>query len=368
MKKDLTVTTVASRPSPRSLRHSINVRRPRPSFLPGALNQTSDRIGELILHYRSAKALFVATELDLFRCVEETDGRLESIARRAKVAVRQLEILMDALVSLEFLRKNRRGYRNTPYTRGRLLPGRPRSIASNLRYQELLSEAYSGMAETIRRGRPRLGLKDLLARRPAFVRDYIQGMSDIAQRPAAELAQALDLNGVQRMLDVGGGPGTFTLACLRKNPRIEATILDLPETLAHTKRFVAASPWKRQIKLKEGNYHVADFGQGLDLILMSHITHDEGPEQNLAMIRKAHRALRNGGILVVHDFMLNSDKTQPIFGALFSVHLLSYTNCGRTYSERDYKVWVQKAHFKTYRTISICEGMPTTTMVLISKK
>ena len=98
------------------------------------------------------------------------------------------------------------------------------------------------------------------------------------------------------------------------------------------------------------------------------MTHDEGPEQNQAMLRKTFAALRSGGHAVVHDFMTTRDRTGPLFPALFSLHLLTYTHSGMTYSENDYRRWLADAGFKSVRRIDVCPEAPNATAALVAMK
>ena len=336
---------------------------------PATRQDLPELLGRLVTGYRGAKAVFIAAELDLFRALELTDGGAEAVARRVKASRRGVEILLDSLAALGFIEKSGCHYRLTPFARTWLHPDGERSMSNNLRYQELLSPSFADLTATIRSGRPRHGLRSLLSKRPDFVNDYIRGMADIAKRPAAELARALDLSKCARMRDVGGGPGTFTLACLAREPRLRAAILDLPETLKMTRRLLRGTACRQRIELLEGDYHLGSFGAGaFDLVLLSHVTHDEGAKQNQAMLRKAHAALRDGGQVVVHDFMTHNDRTGPLFPALFSLHLLAYTDEGMTYSEAEYREWLTDAGFKSARRIDICPGAANATVALIATK
>jgi 3-hydroxy-5-methyl-1-naphthoate 3-O-methyltransferase len=215
-----------------------------------------------------------------------------------------------------------------------------------------------------------VALGDLLAKNPAFTREYIRGMADISRKPAAELAAALDLRNTRAMLDAGGGPGVYVQAILDRAPAgAKAVLLDLPPTLELAKENLASSPFRDRIELRPGNYHEADFGaETFDLVLFSHVTHDEGEAANEALIRKAVRALRPGGQVVVHDFMLDTDRTSPLFGTLFSLHMLVYTQQGRTYSAEEYRSWMAANGLGNLRQVDICPSSPNATKALIGTK
>ncbi|MGQ0644585.1 MAG: methyltransferase [Elusimicrobiota bacterium] len=328
-----------------------------------------DKIAGLIMGYRAAKALYLAVEVGLFDALDAAKGNPAAVARRVGVSLRGTSILLEILEALGFLTKKGKRYMHTPVSRRRLCIGGPESAANNLRYQEFLSQAYADLLTTVRRGRPRQDLTSLLSRRPAFVRDYIRGMADISRRPARELAAWLDLSLVENMLDMGGGPGVYSLACIEKKPELKATILDLPETLRHTRKFVKAERRGGHVFFKAGDYHKTPLEpKSYDLILMSHITHDEGPKENAMLIKRAYAALRPGGQVVIHDFMLESGQREPLFAALFSIHLLSYTRSGRTYAESDYREWLAAAGFARPIKRFIAAQSPTPTVALAARK
>jgi ubiquinone/menaquinone biosynthesis C-methylase UbiE len=209
----------------------------------------------------------------------------------------------------------------------------------------------------------------LLKDKPEFVRHYIQGMVEIGKDVSRKMAEIIDASSARDMLDVGGGAGQFSLALLERNPNLRSVVLDLPETLAFTRRYAAESPDGGKVSFRAGDYRKVDFGRNCyDLVLMSHITHDEGADENRALVRKAYRALRPGGRLVVHDFMVNRDRTGPHFPALFSLHVASYTESGRTYSEAEYAEWMRREGFSVSRTASLFPMMANSTRVIVGTK
>lgn len=328
-----------------------------------------DGIVETIMGYRKAKVLLVAAHLDCFTVLERP-ATAAAAARRLGVDGRGAEILLDALVAMRLLHKEDGVYRNTPHSREFLVRGRPRFMGENLSYQEVIWDAWSDLKGAVRRGRPTRPLGHWLRRGKGFLDGYIRGMDNIARGPAQELAGLLDLSAARSMLDVGGGPGTYARTFLRANPGLTATILDLPETLKVTRWYARREPALRgRLTLRAGDYKRASFGRAThDLILMSHITHDEGPEANRALFRKAYRALRPGGRLVVHDFMVREDRSGPLFGALFSVHMLAYTASGRTYSTREYEAWLREAGFRRLVRRPIARGSKNPSQMIAAER
>ncbi len=328
-----------------------------------------NRYAQLGMGFRGFKALIVAVELDLFASLEKADGSLAALVERTGFKGHYLSALLDPLAALGFIEKKDGVYHNTAFSRDWLRPEGKRSLVNNIRYQEFLSQGYADLTQTIRDGRPKQNLGELLSKRPDFVRNYILGMAEIARQPAAELAETLDLAGVRRLLDVGGGHGIFTMALAAKNPKMEATILDLPETLERTAEFIRDCPDRDRIELRAGDYHSAEFGDGeYDLVLMSHVTHDEGPEENVRLFKKSHAALGNGGRLVIHDFVTDEESAGPLFSLLFGVQMLVYTEKGKCYSRADYRQWLRAAGFRVIEHFPVCQDAPSATAAIVATK
>jgi (2Fe-2S) ferredoxin len=96
-----------------------------------------------------------------------------------------------------------------------------------------------------------------------------------------------------------------------------------------------------------------DYGSGYDLVFLSAICHMLDPDENRALLAKAHRALAPGGRVVIQDFLLDEDKTAPRFAALFALNMLVGTRGGNSYSESEYGGWLRAAGFEEIRRVPL---------------
>lgn len=329
--------------------------------------QARDRIVDLVAGYRAAKVLLVAAHYDLFTLVDEGHRTAPAIAQAAGLDLRATQILLSAVQALGLLRQDGDTFDHAPGYRELLVKGQPGYMGNNLKYQELIWDAWSDLREVMKAGHPQKALGDWLFN-DAFGAEYIRGMANIARRPAEEIAALFPVGDATAMLDVGAGPGSYSLAFLRRQPKLTAQLLDLPSTVAITTGLLADEPLNARIRFRTGDYHEADFGDAqYDFVLLSHITHDEGPEENARMVQKAFRALKPGGRLIIHDFMTN-DANAEVFPALFSVHMLVYTSKGQVYSEREYTGWMTAAGFGDVTRHGICEDTANRSVALVGTK
>ncbi|MBI5881773.1 MAG: methyltransferase domain-containing protein [Elusimicrobia bacterium] len=318
---------------------------------------------------RAARVLTTACGLGVFDALARGPLPAVAVAERLGTDARAPGILLDALAGLGFARKRGGRYANSRVSGSFLRSGSPGGVLSNLRYQELLAPAWARLPEIVRTGVPPRSLRRLLAQDPEFSRDYILGMAEIARRPARELAGSLPLSGARDALDVGGGPGAFARALAEQQPGLRVTLLDLPPVLKLARRLLSGCASRRRIELKAGDYHKTPFGhEAFDLVLMSHITHDEGEAGNRRLVTRAFDALRPGGRLVIHDFMLSRDRTRPLYGALFSVHMLVYTRQGRAYGLDEYRRWMREAGFGSIRSFPVCAGLANATRAVVGSR
>ncbi len=315
------------------------------------------RLVELVNGYRSAKVVFVAHELGLFRALDSGPLRDVAVAEALKLDPRATSLLLRSLAALELLQCSEGVFSNAAVASAHLVPGKPGYLGHNLTYQDLLWDAWSELASTVRSGKPKADLLELLSRGPAnFSRDYLKAVESVSRPVAAEVARLLLRPGLQRSLDVGGGRGTYCRAFVEAVPGLQATLLDLPSTLEEARAGFEGYVHSDRITLQPANYLEDDFGGPFDVVLLSHVTHDESPQGTLLLLKKGFGALKSGGEVAVHDFVVSADGCSPPFATLFSVNMLVYTKGGQVYSVEEYEGMMREAGFTALRSETVLAG------------
>jgi len=133
------------------------------------------------------------------------------------------------------------------------------------------------------------------------------------------LARTVDLGDRKRLLDVGGGPGTYSVAFCRAYPRLRATVLDRPEAVRVGRRTTAALREGDRVSFVEGDWNADEFGEGYDCALLSNVLHGRDVEDALDRLARTRRALVGDALLVIHEPLLHDDGDGPLFPALFNL-------------------------------------------------
>lgn len=306
------------------------------------LHAFTGRISEMANAFRQSQILFTAHDYGVFGILED-ERSAEEVAQAIGCSVRGTAMLLDGLTALELLEKCSGRYRNTKLASTCLVPGKSAYQGPILNHVRRSWDTWSQLSEAIRTG---TGVKKG-NHKPSSeeLRDFILGMSNIAFLSAPDLLEHIDISPFRRMLDIGGGPGTYTITFLKANPHLRATILDLPPVIEIAREQIAAAGIEDRVTFVPGDCMSADPGCGYDFVLVSNVIHILSAEQNTQLVRKCHAALAPGGTLIIKDFLTDPDRSGPAFSLIFALHMLLHTEAGGTYSIEEVRRWTEDAGF-----------------------
>ncbi|MFH1014763.1 MAG: methyltransferase, partial [Nitrospirota bacterium] len=284
--------------------------------------------------FRASRVLLTANNYRIFDCLIKPQSA-NAIAKNLKTNLRATEILLDALTGIGLLKKNRDRYSNAPIAAKFLVRGSAYYQGDILRHADSLWQNWSELDEIIKTGKPIRKAHDHEA--------FIMGMHNIASLKVKSVIKAIGAGEVKTALDLGGGPGTYSIEMAKKG--IDVTLFDRPETVKIARRVVKKEGIKN-IDFIEGDFLCDDIGRGYDLIFVSQTLHSLSEKDNLYLLKKCKKALNKRGRIVIQEFHLLKDRAHPPQGALFSVNMLVNTEGGRSYSPDEMKNWLSKTGFK----------------------
>jgi len=315
--------------------------------------------------YWHSSVIHVANQLDLFTQLEKSAKNAAELARDCEADERGIEMIAIACVDLGLLEKEQGRYRNSALAKTFLVRSSPRFQGGIVSMFEAWVPAWGQLADAVRTGRPVVEKQH--DKGPDQTRKYIMGMLYRGIPQAELLAQQLPLTGKQRLLDVGGGPGIFAILFCQKNPGLTAQVFDLPQTLTITQEIISQYQMQETVTTKPGSYLTDEFGeeQSYDAVLLSSMINQEGPEVVQAIMEKAFRVLRPGGMLILQEQLLNDEKTGPLLAVLIGLNQLVHTPAGRAYSGNELAVLADKVGYREIKYKPLSEPSPFTLLVAV---
>jgi predicted O-methyltransferase YrrM len=297
--------------------------------------------------FQAAKMLTVATDLGVFDFLEEPRSAVEAAAW-LKADARAVGIFLNGLAALGLVKKEVDYFRNSRIASRYLVRGKDDYRGAILQHLEHTWErGWNDLKDTVLVGYPQgVEPETWVDTRPKrdeeSMRAFIWGMDAVARDLAPQVAAKLPLAGVRRLLDLGGGSGSYAIAFALANPELKVTVFDLPGPSEIARENIARRGLSGRIDILVGNFLKDDVGSGYDFIWMSQILHSHDQGQCRLIIRKALKALVAGGSLAVQDFFLNPDGFTPPGAAMFGVHMLAVTPRGRAYTYREVAEWLEE--------------------------
>jgi hypothetical protein len=299
----------------------------------------------------------MANDLELFARLSNEPQSAEALALQCQLEPRALGILMNALVAMGFLSKRNGYYRNTDIAERYLIKGSPDYMGQFLKQSSLRWNRFGNLAEALKPGYAPDQLFHSLEEERDFTHSFIWGLDNIGHNAAAAIAQSLDLSGVRRMLDIGGGAAAYSIAFSKRNPKLTSVLVDLPLAQEVARDNIQRHGLSDRIIPMEGSYWELDFGADYDLAWMSNIIHGLGETENARLIAKSADALLPEGRLIVHDMFLFDDScTFPYQAALFPVQMLAHHGNGRCYAAKEVQEWMTHAGLKNMHRIQMDSG------------
>ncbi len=310
----------------------------------------NERIDAMVAGYQDAAILLAAVRHRLFDELGSAPRTAADVAEARGLDPRAVDAVLHALASSGVLIKENGGFT--------LLEDRARILRSDgadsqvsiIGHHEHLLKRWARLDEVLAKGGP---LRRERERTGDELRDFICGMRDIQRRSVRGVIDRVDLAGAERLLDLGGGPGTAAIAFAEEWPTLRCTVFDLPEPCGIAREQVTAAGLDDRVDVVAGDFLVDPIGADFDMIYLSNIIHSLSPDETALLFGKCFAALVPGGRLLVKDFYLDDDRAAPPFAARFSVNMLVGTEGGKSYADKEARELLAGAGFTDLERVDV---------------
>jgi hypothetical protein len=313
----------------------------------------------LLLDYFSTlgfRAALVGVRLGVFDALEKGPRTAADVAEQLATDPRGTESLLEALTSLQYLRRQGDRYANRPTASRWLTEARDPAFVEATRFLEMAAfDLWGDLEEAVRSGRPVRAFYPWLEADPQRSATFQAWTRWTARDLAPEIVRRVPLpGGAQRLIDVGGGHGRYAAAYCRATAGLSAVVFDLPIALRSAEDLLDEPDLEGRMQLQPGDFLIDELGAGFDVALVINIVHGLSEDENRRLIGRVSAALNPGGRIVLLEQFAGRAPGPAVYAINRLLDLTYHLVLkGRTYRFADAVGWLTDAGFATPKRINL---------------
>ncbi|WP_169569748.1 methyltransferase [Sneathiella limimaris] len=323
--------------------------------------ESAEEVSSIAFGFMASKAMFAGLHLDIFTHLASGPKTTEELSALVGVPNNRIVTLMTALNGIGLVDWADDKYSNSPGAEAFLSSTSKYDFGDYLRYQ-IDQQMYPFLGQ----------LNEVLdgSLSSDAVDSYQHWMSDPEQAalysnaqhagslgPGLTIARTVDLSGAKTLLDVGGGTGAMTIRLLQANPDLTSTIIDFPNVSEIGWQFITDAEMTNRVRYIPSNALTVEWPTEQDAILMSYLFSGIPGHEVPRLVRYAFECLAPGGKIMVHDFMVEDDRTGPVMAALWQLQHMAFTPDAHSVTAGWLKAEMEKVGFVDVQDEQTIPGM-----------
>jgi demethylspheroidene O-methyltransferase len=347
--------------------HRVMARLPGVKYLVRAEGRA---LFDLVAGFVHSQALLALVELNVLHLLQTGAMSAENLAPKCKLPPDRMQLLLQSAASLGLLKRQRDG-RFGLSVRGAAFLTVP-GLEAMVRHHPVL---YRDLADPVAflRGETSPELARFWpyvfgaggATDPTVTALYSGLMADSQGLVAEDTLQLVDLSGVMRLLDVGGGTGAFLASVSKKYPNLNIGLFDLPAVVAGAAACMARAGVFNPPSIYPGSFRDDPLPIGSDAISLIRVLYDHSDATVAKLLRAVFVALPPGGLLLVSEPMSGGAKPDRATDSYFAFYTAAMQT-GRTRSGAEIAGFMATAGFTD---ITVIKGFrPFVTSVVTARK
>ncbi|MCH8280164.1 MAG: methyltransferase domain-containing protein [Chloroflexi bacterium] len=326
-----------------------------------------EQVNELARNFWYSAILRAGIKLDVFSILEGNNLTSGEVARRIGASPRYVQAFLDCCGVLDLLDKEGDQYTNSPLTSRFLVKNKKEYVGDHALHHTNTWASWGRLDEIVKEGKTLLPYETGFVDAPTYWTDYMIGQHNRAESgQARHLVESLDLRGKHKMLDLGGGAASYSIALCAANPDLHAVVVDQKEPLDIARPLVEQHDLGNQITLLEGDFLDTHLEPDYDVVLISGVVLIKSEADCRALFKVAYDKMLPGGMIVIQDYMrLDHSPTRQKLDALEDLYVLVAFDPGAGDREGDVvSSWLLDAGFQNPNMIPL----PTQLAVITAEK
>ncbi|MCH7713414.1 MAG: methyltransferase [Chloroflexi bacterium] len=316
----------------------------------------AEQVNELARNFWYSAVLRAGIKLDVFSLLENDTLTSEEVANRIGASPRYTQSFLDCCVVLDLLDKNDGKFVNSEMASKFLVKGKAEYVGDHALHHTNTWASWGRLDEVIKEGKTLLPYETGYVDADTYWSDYMTGQHNRATSGQAHyLVQSLDIKKKRKLIDLGGGAASYSIALCDANPELKAVVVDQKEPLAIAKPLVEESNLEDRITLLEGDFFDTRLGNGYDVCLISGVVLIKPEEDSRRLFKFAFDILEPGGMVVIQDYMRIEDLPErKRLDTMEDLYVLVAFDPGAGDREgSEVASWLEDAGFKNTETIPL---------------
>jgi len=302
-----------------------------------------DTLAELGAMFMNAKLLCVGSQIGVFEHLGDGPRTLEELGAVLSIPLRSLRVVLNGLAAMGVLEVREGSYSNGRAAQAFMAGKTSVDVRPGLRlFNQLMYPMWMGFENAVRTGQPARHGKPS----EDFAKIFSEGIEAWTGPGARALPRSYDFSQHRRVLDVGGGTGSYLLPLLKMHPGLRGTIYELPPSADAARRRLETEPARDRIEIVEGDVLFDPLPRDHDVVLIAALIHLFDPDKVQMVFRRVRDAMVPGNKLLVIDQWMDTTHTKPAFGAMLAGTYLMLSGEGDTYSVAEARPWFEASGFR----------------------
>lgn len=302
-----------------------------------------EKLNSVMWAFTQTRVVNLAIEHGIFELLKDGFFQIEDIAKKLNLDVKATRKVIKALVALGLLVSGENGYS--------LIPELKERWNGEIGYKYYLEHAihlynrWNNELDSWLKGENKAIQRKERLRDPEMTKKFALAMKSLSWDIIQLLLDKIKLTPKAKILDIGGGLGHYSIAFLKKEPETKAVVVDTPLTVELALKEIEkeSDNIKQRIKFIADDYFNLNYKEEFDLVLLANILHQESEENNKKLINIAFNSLKEGGKILIIDFVIDEAKEKELMGVMFAINMMDW---GDTYSFGEISNWLSQAGFK----------------------
>lgn len=314
--------------------------------------------------YWISQSIYAAAKLGIADLLKNGAKNCEELATSTGTKARSLYRVMRALAQVGvFAEKQEGSFSLTPLSACLQsdIPGSVRALA--ILFGEEQYKAWGDILHSVRTGESSfehlfgMPVFEYYAKNPEAEKTFNAAMTSGSDAEKAAVTQTYDFSNIRKLVDIGGGQGSFISSILKANPTLQGVLFDLPSVVEGAPNVISAEGVAERCEIVGGSFYES-VPSGADAYILKHVLHDWDDETSLTILKNCHSAIdENGKLLVVEQIVPPGN--EPALAKFMDVNMMMLHPGGCERTEAEYKALFEAAGFKLTKVI------PTRAMVSV---